>query len=125
MKELVYPERQRCRACRRYFGFEVIQGLYCRRECAGLPSLPDPSRQPEAFGPVPDAPVLDLPRCCRTVHRRNRAARPKVRYLRPEDASAVRSCMTSETLPEIYQCPHCSYWHLGTWHPSAVIAETS
>jgi hypothetical protein len=28
--------RQRCRACRRCFGFVVIQGCFCSPECAGI-----------------------------------------------------------------------------------------
>lgn len=35
-KLLLYPERQRCRACRRYFGFIVILRQWCSEECAGV-----------------------------------------------------------------------------------------
>lgn len=34
-KLLLYPDRQRCRACRRYFGFEIILRQWCSEECAG------------------------------------------------------------------------------------------
>jgi hypothetical protein len=47
---LLYPQRQRCRACRKYFCFEVIYRLYCSAECAGLPNQPG---------------IMDLPRSCR------------------------------------------------------------
>ena len=32
----LYPERQRCRKCRRYFGFTVILRQWCSEECAGI-----------------------------------------------------------------------------------------
>ncbi len=35
-KNWVYPDRQRCLKCRRYFAFAVIQRLYCSEECAGV-----------------------------------------------------------------------------------------
>lgn len=50
-KPLLYPERRRCRTCRRYFGFDVILRAYCSEECAGLPERP--------------INVEDLPRQCR------------------------------------------------------------
>jgi hypothetical protein len=48
---LLYPERVRCRTCRRYFGFLVILRAYCSEECAGKPERP--------IG------VENLPRSCR------------------------------------------------------------
>lgn len=33
---LLYPDRQRCRTCRRYFGFVVILRQWCSEECAGV-----------------------------------------------------------------------------------------
>lgn len=33
----VYPDRRRCFACRNYFGFSIIKGLYCSYQCAGMP----------------------------------------------------------------------------------------
>lgn len=53
-KPLLYPERQRCRTCRRYFAFTVILRAYCSEECAGLPLRP--------------IDVEDLPRQCRVKH---------------------------------------------------------
>jgi hypothetical protein len=35
-KLLLYPERQRCRACRRFFGFVPILRQWCSEECAGV-----------------------------------------------------------------------------------------
>ncbi len=63
-KPLLYPDRPRCRACRRYFGFTVVLRMYCSHECAGLPE--------QSWGPE------DLPRCCKVF--RDGEWRPKVRY---------------------------------------------
>jgi hypothetical protein len=69
-RELLYPERQRCRACRRHFDFIVILRLYCSRSCAGLPEQP--------------ANTEDLPRKCRV--RENGVWRPKRVYFSPDEA---------------------------------------
>jgi hypothetical protein len=108
MQTLVWPERQRCRHCRRYFGFTVIQGLYCSRECAGLPTRSDP---------VPfRGNLADLPRECRNTNWRG--ARPKVRYVSEQDALEVADEMDStrrKLRPDakVYQCSHCGYYHIG------------
>lgn len=49
---LLYPQRRRCRACRRYFGFAVVLRMYCSQQCAGTPGLPG---------------VDTLPRSCRVL----------------------------------------------------------
>lgn len=46
ISELLYPERQRCRICRRYFDFVVILRQYCSRSCAGLPEQPETDETP-------------------------------------------------------------------------------
>lgn len=51
---LLYPERVRCRTCRRYFGFVVILRAYCSEACAGKPDRPIKAE--------------DLPRSCRVRH---------------------------------------------------------
>lgn len=33
----LYPNRKRCLACRSYFGFIVVDGLFCSYRCAGIP----------------------------------------------------------------------------------------
>jgi hypothetical protein len=43
----LYPDRQRCLACRRFFGFTVIDRLYCSYLRAGVkPPGDDPNEAP-------------------------------------------------------------------------------
>lgn len=67
---LLYPERQRCRTCRRYFAFTVILRAYCSEECAGLPERP--------------LNVEELPRQCRV--RRGGIWEKKAVWLSPSEA---------------------------------------
>lgn len=69
-EELLYPQRQRCRTCRRCFNFVVILRLYCSRNCAGLPEQP--------------ADTDDLPRRCRVWA--DGVWRPKRVYFTPDEA---------------------------------------
>lgn len=94
-RELIYPDRQRCRTCRRYFGFEVLFGLYCTRDCAGL-------------GPVPSN-VEDWPRQCRSFDRRAGAWQPKVPFRTEEEA---REAATRQDT--WYRCDSCGSWHIAT-----------
>lgn len=48
---LLYPQRQRCRTCRRFFGFIVHVRAFCSVECA--------EKGADLISPI------DLPRCCR------------------------------------------------------------
>ena len=70
---LVYPERQRCCVCRKFFDFEVILGRYCSRSCANLPEQP--------------ADILDWPRKCRV--RRDGQWIPKAVYFSAAEAARL------------------------------------
>jgi len=130
-----YPDRSRCLRCHNYFGFVVIEDLYCSSRCAGLPSLKFPDF-------IRSAPILDTtdprtwPRECRNGKRRN--FKPKTRYRTREDAELVvyrrdpweevgtlgngpaRLFYRPERWPEeftspmqVYECGHCWYFHIG------------
>jgi hypothetical protein len=103
--QLLYPQRERCRTCRRYFGFTVISGLYCSRVCAGLP----PDSNPVVPFPEDEDPA-SLPRECRNTGWRG--AKPKVRYATLADAQEVVAEMNRASA-EAYVCGHCGYAHIG------------
>jgi hypothetical protein len=95
---LLYPDRLRCRTCRRFFGFEVLEWLYCSMECARarIPDYVHPSQRP-----------ADAPRTCRV--KRNGAWVWKHRYTSPRTAR-VRARQKGI---RAYECPNCGSWHLS------------
>jgi hypothetical protein len=104
---LVWPERKRCYRCRRYFGFEIIRGLYCSRECAGLAPIVRVESVPLPKGTV----IRTLPRSCRTVMWKGPKAKQRFRTM----AEAEQAAEQQENDPEIqaYECPNCKFYHLG------------
>lgn len=134
--EWIYPDRSRCLRCRNYFGFVVIEDLYCSERCAGLPLMkfPDYIRTVPVFTDGQD--LSRWPRQCRNGLRRR--FKPKARYQSLEDAQlvayrrdpweAVRTAgngpvrlfyrpdrwpeMVSSPM-EVYHCDHCGYFHIG------------
>src|SRR5688572_8370737 len=86
-----YPNRKRCLACRKYFGFIVVKRLWCSYECAGMTPPSDNFR--------------DWPR----EHRRA-GGQPKATYLCPEDVDVRRH---SKDTIHVYECGYCGMWHLG------------
>lgn len=87
-RRLLFPDRRRCLACRRYLAVLVLRRLYCSYECAGM-TPPSPE-------------VGTWPRDCRT-----RANEPKVRYLYPGEVDAEPGVMN------VYECDHCGMFHIG------------
>jgi len=98
----LYPARQRCRKCRRYFGPLVVDGQWCSYHCAGkdVPS-DDPNEWPrqhyrQGFGP--------------------RVA--KVAYLCEADALASPGGRAA-----VYRCTYCWMWHRASVWPSSTHQE--
>lgn len=94
MSELVWPERKRCRACRKFFRFIVLRRLYCSYECAELPE-PDPDVRPrQCFSNRPEG------------------LRPKRPFFSMEEAQAN---LVAQKDPELsaYECQNCFMYHLG------------
>lgn len=93
----LYPQRQRCRACRRYFGPLVVRGQWCSYHCAGMD--------------VPSSDPADWPR----QHFKRRSVSgprfPKTSF-NSEAEAAERMRHMNEQLT-IYQCRYCGTWHLG------------
>ena len=112
MKQLLYPERKRCRACRRYFCFEVIKGLYCSRECAGLP-------------PLPVLPLEQLPRTCRTGRLGGKIRAKTCYFTEAEALETMAAQRHADPGLEAYECPNCLYWHLGHSYQPESVSENS
>lgn len=96
---LLYPDRKRCRRCRRYFGFLVVDGLYDSYECAGRP-------RPE------DTPPDLWPRE-HYVPRPGGERRPKAVFL--SQGAAERAATRHGK--EAYRCGFCGDWHIGSRSP--------
>jgi hypothetical protein len=97
-REILYPRRQRCHACRRFFGPLVVKGLYCSYGCAGMPP------------PLPgEAGPGGIRQCAN-----NGYGKPKKRWDIEEEARdyarVARAC--GDDL-ESYACGRCGGWHVG------------
>lgn len=105
---LIYPQRQRCRACRRYWGFYVpLRGLYCTPECAGRPDIP-----------MSVVNGVELPpRTCRTRAVMNGPTSPPRRWqwkrVYATEAEALEFGRRNGT-PNAYECPNCWWWHTSS-----------
>lgn len=96
---LLYPDRKRCRACRRYFGFLVVDGLYDSYECAGRPRPEDtpPDLWPrEHYVPKPGG-----------------VRQPKAVFLTERAAQRAAERHGKEA----YRCGFCGDWHIGSRSP--------
>lgn len=103
-KPLLYPQRQRCRTCRRYWSFSTpLRGLYCSPECAGRPPIP----MSEING------VQVPPRTCRQrlkINGPNTVPRVVWKSVFANEADALR--YNGRAGLHAYECPNCWYWHL-------------
>lgn len=90
-----YPERKRCLACRRYFGFLVVDGLYDSWECAprGRPSDNPDDWPREHYVPMPGG-----------------VRREKHSYWTLQEAERVAARHDKDA----YQCGYCLQWHIGS-----------
>lgn len=98
---LRFPVRQRCAACRRYFGFAVVMGLFDTDECARL------------FFPEHQDGAADLdhvPRTCKVKDRATGVWQHKRAY--PDGKRARRKARQMKC--HAYDCPNCSFWHLAS-----------
>ncbi|HEU4752317.1 MAG TPA: hypothetical protein VFU47_04340 [Armatimonadota bacterium] len=96
---LLYPDRKRCRACRRYFGFLVVDGLYDSYECAGRPRPEDtpPDLWPrEHYVPKPGG-----------------VRQPKAVFFTERAAQRAAERHGKEA----YRCSFCRDWHIGSRNP--------
>jgi hypothetical protein len=85
--KLMWPERKRCKACRQFFGAEVIKGEFCSYKCAGKP---EPSGSP----PRKHTLANGIPK----------------RYFYSEQQAAG----FAREDQDVYLCDFCWHWHIGT-----------
>lgn len=94
----MFPQRQRCKACRRGLGQEwetpVYAGLFCSPRCGGLP--------------VPPTDPAKAPRECTTE--RDGAKVFKRRY---RSVGEIPDKIASDPTVSHYLCGSCSHWHIG------------
>ena len=100
----IYPQRQRCIACRRYFNALVLAGQWCSYECAGHPQ---PSRNP-----------ADWPRehWRKAIRRHDRIE--KEGHLTQAQAQFAVMANDGDGALQEYLCSYCLMWHIG--HVSAL-----
>lgn len=96
-----YPDRVRCLACRSYFGFVVVDGLFCSYGCA---RVPEPSADPA------DWPREHYSRPQGTPERR---AKRDWMYRHLAERAAKRNGK------QAYRCTYCLGWHIGSPAPGA------
>lgn len=98
MAETLFPQRQRCKTCRKGLGQSVQDpvylGLYCTPRCAGVAA---PATRPE-----------DAPRECRT--QRDGRWAWKRRY---RSESEIPDKLRADPSTSWYTCSHCAHWHVG------------
>lgn len=95
----LYPDRSRCLACRSYFGFIVLDQLFCSYRCAGVeaPSL-DPADWPREHW-------------SRSQSTGERRVKRDWMYKHRAERAAKRNGKTA------YQCRYCLGWHIGSPDP--------
>jgi hypothetical protein len=100
--ELLYPERKRCRKCRRFFSFTPpIDLLYCSWECA---------ERDAPVGPDPEV----VPRECRKrdagLDGNWKSWAWKARF---ETRQEALNCLGNGSGMDVYPCNYCGFWHIG------------
>lgn len=107
MAEMLFPERQRCKACRGNLGKTVQDpvylGLYCSPRCAGMA---EPAKSPES-----------APRECKTQRDGGWVWKRRYRSER-EIPDKIRQDPSTDS----YRCGHCGALHVG--HSRMGEAET-
>lgn len=98
-----YPDRKRCVGCRVYFGFTVLDGLYCSARCARVPEISaDPADWPrEHFSIIPHS---------------NGVRRAKRDWGHPDLAEAA----ARRNGKQAYRCTYCLGQHIGSPDPSKI-----
>ena len=98
-----YPQRQRCKTCRKKFGSLVLAGLYCSYSCGNFPS--------------PAANVADAPRGCKREANGRWDYKTKFLY---EDQVPEKYRKDAST--NIYLCDNCRMYHIGHSRPETLEA---
>ena len=100
MSEKLYPERQRCKTCRKAFSDQVLASLFCSYKCGGFP--------------LPAKNISDAPRSCKREV--NGAWGYKTRFKAPME---VPEKYQKDPSTNIYLCDNCKMYHIGHSRPDA------
>lgn len=94
MPEKVFPERLRCKTCRKQLDKVVLDGVFCSYRCAKLPT--------------PSNKVADAPRHCK--RQVNNVWGWKTRY---RSEGEVPQKLRNDPGTNIYRCDSCHFLHVG------------
>jgi hypothetical protein len=94
MSEILFPERQRCKKCRKGFDKVVLDGLFCSYRCAGLKS--------------PSTRLVDAPRGCKREVSGRWDWKTKFRA-----DSEVPQRLRDDPATNVYWCDFCHFKHVG------------
>ena len=94
MAEILYPDRQRCKTCRKGFQDIVLEGLYCSYRCGRFST--------------PASTVDEAPRGCKRIV--NGVWGYKTRY---KAVAEVPEKYKHDPTTNIYLCDNCHTYHIG------------
>jgi len=94
MAETIYPERLRCKNCRKKLDKIVLDGLFCSYTCAKVPT-PSPN-------------LNDAPRHCKREVGGVWGWKTKFRY-----DNEVPEKLRKDPATNIYSCDYCHFKHVG------------
>jgi hypothetical protein len=100
MAETFYPQRQRCKTCRKGFSDTILAGLYCSYRCGGFAA--------------PAKTIEEAPRSCK--RQVNDSWGYKTRY---KSEIEVPEKYRSDPSTNIYLCDNCKFYHIGHSRPDA------
>jgi DNA-binding XRE family transcriptional regulator len=102
MAETLYPERQRCKSCRKNFGKVVLDGIFCSYACAGIPT--------------PSSNISEAPRHCKRQLDSSWGWKTQFTH-----EAAVPAHLRADPTSNIYRCDYCHFLHVG--HSRVVVTH--
>jgi DNA-binding XRE family transcriptional regulator len=94
MSEKLFPDRLRCKTCRKKLEDVVLNGLFCSYRCAGHPT--------------PAASVTAAPRHCKREVSNVWNFKSRYRY-----ENEVPAKLRNDPATNIYRCDYCLFLHVG------------
>lgn len=91
---MIYPQRTRCKECRKKLETTVLKGVYCSYRCAGKPAI--------------STKVADAPRSCKREVKGVWEFKKRYRHV-----GEVPLNLQEDPATNIYECPHCLFLHVG------------
>lgn len=94
MADKLYPERTKCKKCRKTLNQTVIDGMYDSYSCAGIPT--------------PSSNVEEAPRHCKRMIDNRWGWKTKYR-----STQEVPEHLRTDPATNIYTCDYCHFFHVG------------